>query len=234
MPASKETKLTKWIGRSPLINRSPESPLVMKESILNLNLAHKHKKFEKEYTKEFPGEELPILAEFDLIYIHNFSYSCINGKFTVPRNISVSAIEIKYFRRKDKKGKINWHYYAGLDQSISYLKFGFRRADLWHFFDPSIKEEEAFKIINNLKDLLNKFQLPIYYAYYFCEDGEGKKGFDKTKLGFERESPNVDNPYKNNKQSDFINEFILKEIEKKYGELFKSTVDPKYPYTQRG
>ncbi len=234
MSASKEAKLTKWIGRSPLINRSPESPLVMKELILNFNLAHKRKTFREEYTKNFPSEEPPISAEFDLIYILNFFHSCKNKKITIDY-VNPAAIEIKYFR-KEKKG-INWPYYAGLDQILAYLKFGFYRTELWHFFDYSIPKKTAFKYISNLRDLLNKTQhpRPIYYAYYLCEDGEEKKEFDKKKLVYEYESsPNVDNPYKNDKRSDFINKFILQEIEKKYGELFKSTVDPKYPYTQHG
>lgn len=144
-----EKQLKIWLVRRPLIKRSPESDTLFKTPEV-VNFTPIRKKFSDLYIANFQ-EEPPKSAEIDLIFTPTIYHE---SKKFIPH-----AVEIKYFRfKKGKNRNINWPYYAGLDQILAYLKFGFQRTHLWHFFDHEIQEKEASKYYNNMLDLLEKIR----------------------------------------------------------------------------
>lgn len=217
-----EPELVSWIERSPLLARWLEEnePVVIEKSkLVNFNNLTRRRKFLDAYTAKFPNEEPPISAEIDFIFIPTI-YGPQKGKeetsrfFDHPGEFLPGAVEIKYFRKKD--GKIKPAYYAGLDQALAYLKFGFHRIYLWHFFDAGIPEKTARRYINHLTDLLNHLKLPVplMYDYYLIKPGHEITEFDIHKLeqGYGSFDVNWINPYYNEERAAFIRQFILDEM----------------------
>lgn len=134
--------------------------------------------------------------------------------FDHPGEFLPGAVEIKYFRKMD--GEINCPYYAGLDQALAYLKFGFHRIYLWHFFDHEIPKKKARRYINHVVDLLEHLSLPVplMYDYYLVEQGDEKTEFDIHKLeqGYGSFNVNWVNPYYNEERAATIRQFILDEM----------------------
>ena len=158
--------------------------------MINYNIAPRRHELKKAYSKKYPGDETPILAEIDHIYIHEISYpnkdNTDTGRFFAHKGeFYPAAVEIKYFRlEKGKRRKTNKPYYAGLGQTLANLKFGFYRTHLWHFFDHEVPKDIATKYMKHMKDLLEqtKFALPIFYRYCFLEERDEKKKFDFNRL----------------------------------------------------
>lgn len=199
-----ETQLKIWLVRRPLIKRSKESATAYKTKDFLVNFNPMRKKFSEIYKNKFQ-EDPPKSTEIDLIYISSiYFYPSLKKAFP-------HAVEIKYFRKI--KGRIKLPYYAGLDQILAYLKFGFQRTHLWHFFDPGIQKEEAIKYVKNLEDLLNEIQLPlpISYAFYLLEPDDEKREFNTGKLVFRYQGRNANwvNPYNDEEKTVFISKFIL-------------------------
>lgn len=94
---------------------------------------------------------------------------------------------------------------------MAYLKFGFQRTHLWHFFDHEIQEKEASKYYNNMLDLLEKIQLPlpISYAYYLIKPEDEEREFNT--LNLHSQHYGSVNPYYDEGKTVFIRQFILDE-----------------------
>ncbi len=118
----KEQSLAEWLGKSTIsITGTSDTDTIIKKPILiNYNIATRRHKLLEAYSKKYPKDEKPILAEIDHIYIHEISYpnndNTDTGRFFAHKGeFYPAAAEIKYFRvEKGKKRKINGPYYAGL------------------------------------------------------------------------------------------------------------------------
>lgn len=212
-----ETDLKRWIMRSPLLakwlERSPD--IVIKKPMLINMIPTRRRRFIEDYIAKFPDDEPPISAEIDLIFIHTIYRPPFSSGF-LPQ-----AVEIKYFRNQN--GKIKLPYYAGLDQILAYLKFGFQGTRLWHFFDHEM-QNESDRYIRYMRDLLDKTQLPlpIYYDYYLIKKEDKKKDFDIHNFASYRVKSNVANPYYNEEKSAFIRKFIIDEMEASFKSIVNS------------
>jgi len=219
-----EPELVSWIERSSLLAKWLEEEksfvVIEKSKLVKFNNLTRRRKFLDAYTASFPCEEPPISAEFDFIFIPMI-YGPQRGNdetsrfFNHPGEFLPGAAEIKYFR-KGVDGKINLPYYAGLDQALAYLKFGFYRIYLWHFFDHEIPEKTARRYINHVIDLLDHLKLPVplMYDYYLIKQGDEKTEFDIHKLeqGYRSSDPNWVNPYYNEERAAIIRQLILDEM----------------------
>lgn len=83
----------------------------------------------------------------------------------VDRSLWLLAAELKYFR-KTLKGQINLPFYAGIDQALALLRFGFKVVSLWHFFDGEIDLEDMKKRFGSCELLLENLNLPINYQAF--------------------------------------------------------------------
>jgi hypothetical protein len=154
----KEQSLAEWLGKSTIsITGTSDTDTIIKKPILiNYNIATRRHKLLEAYSKKYPKDEKPILAEIDHIYIHEISYpnndNTDTGRFFAHKGeFYPAAAEIKYFRvEKGKKRKINGPYYAGLGQTLANLKFGFYRTHLWHFFDHEVPKDIATSVLSSL------------------------------------------------------------------------------------
>ena len=111
------------------------------------------------YWKKWHGEPLPSAQpQIDFLL--------------VDTNLNLLGVELKYFR-KTKGGQINLPFYAGIDEALALLRFGFWTVSLWHFFDNELDGEDYKRLYRNCEILVNHLQLPInYQAFRITEDGE--------------------------------------------------------------
>ncbi len=71
------------------------------------------------------------------------------------------AVELKYFRRIDKK---RWREaYREIGQPLRYYMYGFDSAVLWHVFDTEIDEGAIRAYSNVISEAVEKLKLPITY-----------------------------------------------------------------------
>lgn len=83
----------------------------------------------------------------------------------VDRSLWLLAAELKYFR-KTTKGQINLPFYAGIDEALALLRFGFKVVSLWHFFDEKIEQEDMKRYFGSCGLLLDNLNLPINYQAF--------------------------------------------------------------------
>ncbi|MHA1645661.1 MAG: hypothetical protein ACTSV0_11585 [Candidatus Freyarchaeota archaeon] len=88
------------------------------------------------------------------------------------------AIEIKYIKL-EKGGKTNYSYYAGLDQALALLRFGFSGVSLWHCFDAEIPLDKIKSYVKSLNSLLLSDKIfshrpPIEYESLLVDKVEGQ------------------------------------------------------------
>lgn len=83
----------------------------------------------------------------------------------VDRSLWLLAAELKYFR-KTLKRQINLPFYAGIDEALALLRFGFKIVSLWHFFDEEIDSEDMKRLSGSCERLLYSLDLPINYQAF--------------------------------------------------------------------
>jgi hypothetical protein len=95
----------------------------------------------------------------------------------VDRRLSLLAAEIKYFRKTFKKGQINLPFYAGIDEALALLRFGFKIVSLWHFFDEEVQLENMKRLWSNCELLVDNLHLPINYQAFRVTESDNKIEF---------------------------------------------------------
>jgi hypothetical protein len=81
------------------------------------------------------------------------------------------AAEVKYFRgRPDKKVYPN-SFYAGLDEALALLTFGFDAVFLWHFFDPNVEGSHKDLTTSLMQTLTGVGSLPVNYFSWSIPPG---------------------------------------------------------------
>jgi len=120
-----------------------------KEVYANVNLASNkfYPHWEKWHEKPVPSAQ----PQIDLIM--------------VDRSLWLLAAELKYYR-KTLKGQINLPFYAGIDEALALLRFGFKVVSLWHFFDEEIEPENMKRLSRSCELLLDNLNLPINYQAF--------------------------------------------------------------------
>jgi len=115
----------------------------------NINLASN--KFYP-YWKEWHGERVPSAQpQIDLLMVDS--------------RLWLFAAELKYFR-KTRNGQINHPFYAGIDEALALLRFGFWVVSLWHFFDEDIGLEDVRRLYQSCDFLTWNIELPINYQAF--------------------------------------------------------------------
>jgi hypothetical protein len=72
------------------------------------------------------------------------------------------GVEVKYFKF-DKRGRITWNFYEGLQQALAYTLFGFDGISLWHAFHSDLPDETVRSYSRAMKRLIDEFKLPVFY-----------------------------------------------------------------------
>jgi hypothetical protein len=121
-----------------------------KEIYVNVNLASNkfYPHWEKWHGKPVPSAQ----PQIDLLL--------------VDRSLWLLAAELKYFRKILKKGQINLPFYAGIDEALALLRFGFKIVSLWHFFDEKIGLENTKRLCRSCELLVYNLKLPINYQAF--------------------------------------------------------------------
>jgi len=123
-----------------------------KEVYSFINLA-KHKP-DKYWPRWYGAYPLTLQPEIDLLLV-SFGYG----------RVHIEGIEVKYIVIKEKTKS----YYAGIEQSLSILRFGVDRAWLWHFFDQNVPQEFIVEYVGACYGIILYLQLPIGYSAYLLE-----------------------------------------------------------------
>jgi len=83
----------------------------------------------------------------------------------VDSSLWLLAAEVKYFR-KTLRGQTNLPFYAGIDEALALLRFGFKIVSLWHFFHEEIKQEDVKRLSRSCELLVHNLNLPINYQAF--------------------------------------------------------------------
>lgn len=98
---------------------------------------------------------LPPRLEVDLVLAFEDVHRDIDEALLV-------GVEVKYFRL-DKRGKITWNFYEGLQQALAYALFGFDGISLWHAFHSDLPDETVRSYSQAMKRLIDELKLPVFY-----------------------------------------------------------------------
>ena len=84
---------------------------------------------------------------------------------------SLVAIELKYFKKIDKK---RWREaYREIGQALRYYVYGFDSAILWHVFDREIDNAAVRAYSNVVREVIEKLELPIaYFSTKIIDEGK--------------------------------------------------------------
>lgn len=107
-------------------------------------------------------------------------------KINRQRYTPLHAVEFKTFYFKENNERLNYSYYAGLDESLALLNFGIDYVSLFQVFifevydfhsNPNRHDrqiENYFKYTDPIRYLIKSLKLPIGYtvAFTFSENGE--------------------------------------------------------------
>lgn len=83
----------------------------------------------------------------------------------VDRTLWLLAAELKWFR-KTQRGQTNLSFYAGIDEALALLRFGFKVVSLWHFFDEELGKEEVRRLYRSCELLIDGLNLPVNYQAF--------------------------------------------------------------------
>ncbi len=112
----------------------------------------------------------------------------------VDRSLWLLAAELKYFR-KTLKGQINLPFYAGIDEALALLRFGFQVVSLWHFFDEEIKREDMKRYFRSCELLLDTLNLPINYQAFRVSESANEIEFWRFYYGNESQTKGLPTAY---------------------------------------
>jgi len=81
------------------------------------------------------------------------------------------AAEVKYFRARPD-GEVHPNsFYAGLDEALALLTFGFNAVFLWHFFDPNVEGSHKDLTTNLMQTLTGVASIPVNYSSWSIPAG---------------------------------------------------------------
>jgi len=105
-----------------------------------------------------------IMARPDIVLIVKDYRRLIDESFLI-------AVELKYFRRIEKK---RWREaYREIGQALRYYVYGFDSAVLWHVFDREIDEATVRAYSNVVGEVIEKLKLPIaYFSTKVIDEGK--------------------------------------------------------------
>lgn len=83
----------------------------------------------------------------------------------VDTNLWLLAAELKYYR-KTAREEINLPFYAGIDEALAMLRFGFHVVSLWHFYDNGLEVKDVRRLYQSCDHLIWNLNLPINYQAY--------------------------------------------------------------------
>jgi len=123
------------------------------------------------------------------------------------------AVELKLFR-KTNRGQTNLPFYAGIDEALALLRFGFMIVSLWHFFDEEVELEDVRTLYRSCDSLVMNLNLPINYQAFRMvktnSEVEYRRLYDGGRLET-KELPNAygkSNPYQSNIDSQRIQDML--------------------------
>jgi hypothetical protein len=120
-----------------------------KEVYANVNLASH--RFYADWEKWW-GESAPVAQpQVDLIFVSS--------------DLKLLAVELKYYR-PGKNSLAHWPYYAGIDEALALLKFGFTCVSLWHFFDAEVPDDLMRSYVRDCYGLTVGLGLRINYKAF--------------------------------------------------------------------
>ena len=103
----------------------------------------------KEYWTKYFGENVPPLQpQIDLVLVNR-------------EDFSIRAIEVKYFEMERKR--IDKSYYAGIEEVLALMNFGFESVTLWHCFNNSVPINLMNNYATHVLNLRETMHLPINY-----------------------------------------------------------------------
>lgn len=159
----------------------------------------------KRYWQEWFGNEVPpTRPEIDILL------------FDKPLK-EVLAIELKYI-----SGSSTVPYYAGIDQALALLRFGFGSVQVWHCFTVDSTDAEIAKHIQEANALVGRLDLPLSYAGLKVIEEENTFTFKSVSRRIYAEPPLVEeegppdprrgrktNPFADDSDAKRIREFIF-------------------------
>jgi hypothetical protein len=74
------------------------------------------------------------------------------------------GIEVKYFKKPENHTRFNWAFYAGIDEAIAMLNYGFHTAAVWHVFSPNTTKQDLDHYGAPFWQHMDKLGLPIEYT----------------------------------------------------------------------
>jgi hypothetical protein len=74
------------------------------------------------------------------------------------------GIEVKYFQKPKNNLGFNWAFYAGADEAIAMLNYGFHTSALWHVFSPETTLQDLEHYGEPFWKHIEKLRLPIEYT----------------------------------------------------------------------
>ena len=80
-----------------------------------------------------------------------------------PFNL-LCGVEIKYYQKSTGSSGFNWAYYAGLDEAIATLNYGFHSSALWQVFSSETTITDLKRYGDPFWRHLGKLNLPIDYT----------------------------------------------------------------------
>lgn len=84
----------------------------------------------------------------------------------VDSRLGLYAAELKWFR-KTRREQANYPFYAGIDEALALLRFGFNVVSLWHLFDENLGKEDIMRLYRSCEDLVGTLNLPINYEAFW-------------------------------------------------------------------
>jgi hypothetical protein len=115
----------------------------------NVNLASR--KFYQDWEKWWSGNSPLAQPQIDLLF--------------VSTDFKLLAAELKYYRLSEN-APLNQPYYAGIDEALALLKFGFTCVSLWHFYDSEVPEDVMKNYVRNAWNLIGWLGLRVSYAAF--------------------------------------------------------------------
>lgn len=153
-----ESKDEKTLVKKIYEKLNSDRPYGLKKLYKFANLANKD--FEGIWSVWYEGQTPPKL-EADIILAFGDSQKVIDDGLII-------GVEVKYF--KDFRG-----FYEGLGQILSYSVFGFDGLSLWHLFPKENDDSKIQNFANATKEVIEGFNLPIFYFCGRIIDEEGLK-----------------------------------------------------------
>jgi len=141
-------------------------------SRINLASRRYYEHWERWWVNEYPPYAQP---DIDLLLVDRYR--------------RLLAIEVKYFKPKQVT------YYAGIEQGLALLNFGFFSVSLWHCFSDEISLGEIERCGYNTSELIRVLKLPLNFSAISVTKVGERFQFKEIKPGFSSEDSRLPSPY---------------------------------------